>query len=119
MKKIIHKQEIAWIAENLRLFLFFFIGVKQPLHISCKTVRPVLVKYQAPGYSRIVDGAGGRHSTAICSEHRDVACASTFVVAVDELPEVIMLKWMVPTGIYLASDTLSSPVGQHDCHSCL
>lgn len=123
-QRLSHEKKPSQEAKSLKtkvFGLFFFITGKQALHIPCRTdMRPMLVKYQPLGYSREVDGAGGGHSTAICSEHRDVACAFTFIVAVGEkLREVIMVDWMVTTGIYFASDTLSSLVTQHHCHNCL
>lgn len=76
--------------------------------------------YQRLGYSREVDGAGGGHGTAVCGKHRDVACALAFVaVVVEGLQKVVMVEWVVTTGIYSAPDELSSLVRQHVPHGHL
>lgn len=67
----------------------------------------------ALGYSRVVDGAGGRHSAAVCSQHGDVACAHTSVfVIVQGLQQVVVADWVVTTRVYALPHKLSKLLRQ-------
>lgn len=114
--KAVHKWRLPTPAKPKGFAFLVNSSCRYPVNLT----RGLWHNYQPPGYSRVVDGAGGGHGTAICSKHRDVTCALAFVsVAVDGLQQVVMGKWVVTTGIYSMSGKLSKLVRQHGPHSLL
>lgn len=82
--------------------------------MACVTLLPT------PGYSRVVDGAGGRHGAAVCSEHRDVARAhAPVLVLVEGLQQAVVAQWVITTLIYPLPDRLSKLVRQQGPHRYL
>lgn len=103
-------------------FVCFVFLLSSPCRYPASLIQDLCYssKNQALGYSRVVDGTGGRHSTAICSKHRDVACAHTFIsVVVGGLPQVVIAEWMVTRSIYFHSDVASGLVRQQGRRSHL